>query len=127
MAAKRKPAFDDTHNALRRILQKYEGKGLTANPNAPNYYVLTGPQTETSWGKDVWFAGVRTGKAYVSFHLMPVYAFPDLLEGVSPGLRKRMQGKSCFNFNKPDPTLFKEVAKLTAASYKRYRERKLIR
>ena len=126
MAAKQKPAFDDTHNALRKILQKYERKGLTANSDEPGHYVLTGPQTETSWGKDVWFAGVKTGKAYVSFHLMAVYIFPDLLEGVSPDLRKRMQGKSCFNFTKPDPALFKEVAKLTEASWKRYRERKLI-
>jgi hypothetical protein len=27
---------------------------------------------------------------------MPVYAWPDLLEDASPELRKRMQGKSCF-------------------------------
>ena len=29
MAAKPKPAFDDTHNALRNILQKYEGSGVS--------------------------------------------------------------------------------------------------
>jgi hypothetical protein len=41
---------------------------------------------------------VRKGKSYVSFHLIPVYMFPDLLKGLSPALEKRMQGKSCFNF-----------------------------
>jgi hypothetical protein len=112
--------------ALKKILAKYEGKGLAANPDKRGSYVLTGPQTETSWGKDVWFGAVRTGKAYVSFHLITVYVFPDLLENVSPELKKRMQGKSCFNFTKPDAALFKEVATLTEASYKRYRAQKLI-
>ena len=127
MAPSAKKAFDDTHAALKKILAKYEGKGLSANPDKPGNYVLTGPQTEKSWGKEVWFGGVRTGKAYVSFHLMPVYVFPDLLENVSTDLKKRMQGKSCFNFTRPDPALFNEVARLTDASYKRYRTEKLIR
>ena len=127
MAATAKKTFDETHAALKKILVKYEGKGLAANPDTAGNYVLTGPQTETSWGKDVWFAGVKTGKTYVSFHLMAVYVFPDLLKDVSPHLKKRMQGKSCFNFTKPDPALLKEVATLTEASYKRYRAEKLIR
>ena len=127
MSPSQKPTFDETYGALKRILAKYEGKGLTANPDTPGNYVLTGPRTEASWGKDVWFGAVRTGKAYVSFHLIAVYVFPDLLENISPDLKKRMQGKSCFNFKKPDPPLFKEVAKLTDASYKRYRAEKLIR
>jgi hypothetical protein len=126
MAAAPKKAFDETHAALKKILVKYEGNGLAANPDKPGHYVLIGPPTETSWGKDVWFAGVKTGKAYVSFHLIAMYVFPDLLENVSPELKKRMQGKSCFNFTKPDVALFKEVAKLTEASYKRYRAQKLI-
>jgi hypothetical protein len=126
MAVTQKQAFDETHAALKKILAKYEGKGLEANPNKPGHYVLTGPRTETSWGKDIWFGGVRTGKSYVSFHLIAVYVFPDLLEKVSPDLKKRMQGKSCFNFTKPDPALLKEVAKLTEAGYKRYRAEKLI-
>jgi hypothetical protein len=32
---------------------------------------------------------------------------------MSPGLRKRMQGKSCFNFTKLDEELFAELAVLT--------------
>ena len=126
MAAAQQNAFDETA-ALKKILAKYEGKGLAANPDKSGHYVLTGPQTETSWGKDVWFGAVRTGKAYVSFHLMAAYVFPDLLENVSADLKTRMQGKSCFNFTKPDPALLKELAKLTEAGYKRYRAEKLIR
>jgi hypothetical protein len=63
----------------------------------------------------MWFGAVRAGKAYVSYHLMPVYSSPALAARISPALKKRMQGKSCFNFTKPDPDLFAELADLTAA------------
>ena len=72
------------------------------------------------------FGGVRTGKAYVSFHLMSVYAFPDLLKSMSPELKKRMQGKSCFNFKEVDEELFKELAKLTKAGAARFTDEKFI-
>jgi hypothetical protein len=58
-------------------------------------------------------------KNYVSFHLMPVYMYPDLLEGASPGLMKRMQGKSCFNFKRVEPDTFEELRALTERSCQR--------
>jgi hypothetical protein len=72
------------------------------------------------------FGGVRLGKAYVSFYLMSVYASPDLLQGMSPALKKRMQGKSCFNFKDMDEKLFKELAKLTKAGAVKFSEEKFI-
>lgn len=69
------------------------------------------------------FGGVEIKKNYVSFHLIPVYVFPDLLESVSPALKKRMQGKSCFNFKAVDAALFTELQALTAAGLARYREK----
>jgi hypothetical protein len=63
----------------------------------------------------LWFGEVRRGKAYVSFLLMPIYANTALRARISPALKKRMQGKSCFNFTKPDPALFAELAELTVA------------
>jgi len=74
----------------------------------------------------VWFGAVQTRKSYVSYHLMAVYAFPDLLDGLSPELRKRMQGKSCFNFKAVDDKLFRELAKLTDKGYRRFKKEKLI-
>jgi hypothetical protein len=59
------------------------------------------------------FGGVRLGKNYVSFHLMSVYASPGLLRNTSPELKKRMQGKSCFNFKEVDKKLFSELKALT--------------
>jgi len=64
-----------------------------------------------------WFAGTRLGKRYVSYYLMPIYVKPSLLDGISPELRRRMQGKSCFNFAKVDEPLLADLEALTEASY----------
>jgi len=72
------------------------------------------------------FGGVQIKKNYVSYHLMPVYAFPDLLDGLSPELKKRMQGKSCFNFKTVDKALFKELGALTRKGYQRYKKEGLV-
>ena len=67
-------------------------------------------------------AGIRVGKTYVSYYLMPVYGMPGLLDGISPELSKRMQGKACFNFTRVDEPLFTELAALTATGIDRYRD-----
>jgi len=64
---------------------------------------LSSPVTQV---KAVCFGAVRLGKNYVSYYLMPVYMTPALQKRISPELRKRMQGKSCFNFTEIDPILF---------------------
>jgi hypothetical protein len=67
-----------------------------------------------------YFAGVRSGKRYVSYYLMSVYAFPEQLAGLSPELRRRMQGKACFNFTRVDESLMTELAELTARGVERW-------
>ena len=57
------------------------------------------------------------GKNYVSYHLMSVYMRKVEM---SPELRKRLQGKACFNFATVDEKLFGELAKLTASGLKDY-------
>ena len=82
----------------------------------PDGIELTSDWTHPSKpGQSMWFGGVRQGKAYVSYHLMPVYTHPALLETISPALKKRMQGKSCFNFKVADAALFDELEALTRA------------
>ena len=66
-------------------------------------------------GNPVMFAAVRIGKNYVSFHLLPVYMNPRLQQTISPELKKRMQGKACFNFKTVDEELFRQLAELTSA------------
>jgi len=67
----------------------------------------------------MWFGEVRLGKAYVSFHLMPLYMSEKLTSTISPALKKRMQGKTCFNFKTdPEPELLAELERLTEAGLK---------
>jgi hypothetical protein len=127
VAARRNPQFAPVAAKLRAVLRTNAGKGLTPRVDKPGTYALIGPPTESSRGKDVWFGAVTVGKSYVGYHLMPVYAFPKLLRDVSPALRKRMQGKSCFNFTEVDGRLFAELARLTKKGYREFRRAKLIR
>ena len=76
-------------------------------------------------GRPLFVAAVQTRKNYVSFHLMPVYACPGLLEEMSPALRKRMQGKSCFNFTAIDPVHVNELAVLTKKGIEGFKKIKL--
>jgi len=67
-----------------------------------------------------YFGGVRIGKSYVAYYLMGVYGDPGLIARMSPELRKRMQGTSCFNFRKIDEELFAELAVLTERTATHY-------
>ncbi len=69
---------------------------------------------------------MRLGKNYVSFYLMSVYGSPGIMKSISPGLKKRMQGKSCFNFKEVDEKLFKELDQLTKAGAARFNDQKFI-
>ena len=105
---------------LRAILKPY-AKALTVTADSPEAFSLDGPYSE-KWKKTVFCGAAQIKKNYVSFYLMPVYMCPDLLERISPGLKKRMQGKSCFNFKQPEPALFKELAALTRAGFERFQK-----
>jgi len=107
---------------LKNILKPFEAK-LTVTADTPGAYSLDGPYSE-KWKKQLFFGSAQIKKNYVSFYLMPVYMFPDLLKDISPELRKHMQGKSCFNFKKVEPELFKELVELTRKSVERFRTSK---
>jgi len=114
--------FDATFARLKEILAAYEGK-LNVVADTRDYYALETDHVLKN-KRRLYFAGVRRGKAYVSFHLMPVYACPEITEKISADLKKRMQGKSCFNFKAPDEKLFNELRKLTKAGFTRFTSKK---
>jgi len=97
--------------ALKRILEPY-ANGNRVVHNKPGYYYLETVEP-INRGRPLFLAAVKRGKAYVSFHLMPVYGSQELLAAISPELKRRMQGKACFNFKTVDEKLFAELAKLT--------------
>ena len=112
--------FPIVFEELKAILRPY-ANNLTVTADTPEGYSLDGPYSE-KWKKVIFFAAAQTKKNYVSFYLMPVYMFPELLKDISPGLKKHMQGKSCFNFKKVEPELFKELRELTRKGVERFRE-----
>ena len=114
------PDFPSVFDELKKILKLYASK-LTITADTPEAYSLDGPYSE-KWKKAVFFGAVQIKKNYVSFYLMPVYMFPDLLKDISPELKKHMQGKSCFNFKKVDPDLFNELASLTRKGVDRFKK-----
>jgi len=107
---------------LKSIFKPYE-KNLTVTADTATDYSLDGPYSE-KYKKVLFFGAAQIKKNYVSFYLMPVYMFPDLLKEMSPELKKHMQGKSCFNFKNVEPELFSELASLTRQSVERSRAAK---
>ena len=104
-------------------MKPYE-TGLNITADTPEAYSLDGPYSE-KWKREVFFGSAQIKKNYVSFYLMPVYMYPDLLREISPELKKRMQGKSCFNFKKVEPELFQELEDITKNSYERFQKEEL--
>ena len=114
--------FPIVFEQLKNILKPF-GSKLTVTADTPNVYSLDGPYGE-KWQKQLFFGSAQIKKNYVSFYLMPVYMFPDLLKDISPQLKKHMQGKSCFNFKKIEPDLFKRLAELTRKGVETFRTSK---
>ena len=105
---------------LRKILTTYAEDLDCTRDESDDYYLNTRHIMKNK--KPLFFGAAQIKKNYVSFHLMPVYVFPELVENISPELKSRMQGKSCFNFKKADQVLFDELANLTEKGYQKYRE-----
>lgn len=109
---------------LQKILEPYE-KHLHLLPSKLGSYSLV-TRLAVHKGKPLWFAAIRTGKNYVSYHLLPVYMNAAMQKRIPPKLKARMQGKACFNFSQVDPELFRELAELTAAGFEGYRALKYV-
>jgi hypothetical protein len=109
----------EAFETLKAILKKHAGH-LIVTKDTPKLYYVDAGYSET-WKKDVFFGAVRLGKSYVSYHLIPVYACPDLLDDF-PALKKRMQGKSCFNFKTVSAEQAKELDQLTRRSVQRFKK-----
>ena len=109
--------FDAVFDRLKAILEPYARQMYVSADDATWYGIDLAPEAQRN--PTTWFGAVRRGKRYVSIYLMPVYVDPGLLDGASPALGKRMQGKSCFNFNKVDEPLIGQLEALVRTGYER--------
>lgn len=113
--------FQSIFDRLKPIYAAYADDCYIVHDMPGNYY-LGSHEVRSKDGYRTGFGGVEIRKNYVSAHLMPVYTNPELLDHISDGLRKRMQGKSCFNFKKEDAVLFDELETLVAAGIRQFRD-----
>ena len=109
---------DDIFSKLKDILTPYAGHLDVDLDDAENYHLNTRHIMKNK--KPLFFGAVNINKSYISFHLMPVYVNPSLLDSMSDQLRKRMQGKSCFNFKTFDEELMRELQLLADAGFQFY-------
>jgi hypothetical protein len=111
-------SFEEIFAALKPIFEKY-ADSLAVQVDKPDQYYLE-TRTAVRKGQRFQFGGVKIGKAYVSFHLMTVMR-PAIQAAISPELKKRMQGKSCFNFTRVEPSHIAELTKLAAAGFEEFK------
>jgi hypothetical protein len=110
--------------ALRQILKPYEIQFAVKTDKPGNCYLET--RAASLNGRRLFFAGAKIKKNYVSFYLTPLYMFPDLLNRISPVLKKLMQGQCCFNFTKMDQDCFDELHELTQSAFQRIKAEALL-
>lgn len=103
--------LDEVYAALLDVMTTH-ASDLTLTNDKPGSTTVESQDLDAK-GKPLWFGAVQTKQNYVSYHLMPVYEDPALLDNISAELKARMQGKSCFNFKKVDTDLFAELGVLT--------------
>jgi len=111
--------FLDVFAALKPLLVRQASRFAVEQDKPREYSLVTKvpspfPQHK---GQHMAFGAVKIGKGYVSYHLMPLYMNAPLATRISPELKTRMQGKSCFNFKTvPAETVLVQLQKLTEAA-----------
>ena len=121
--------FSSVFAALKPLLASHAKKLHVVVDNDSEYTLVSAIQCPLpeKKGERIYFGAVKAGKAYVSFHLFPLYMNPELVSTISPELKRRMQGKTCFNFRTtPEASLLKELKALTSAGFKIFRQRKWV-
>ena len=105
---------------LKKVLASFD-EGVEIKKDTPDYYYLN--TNKRVKDKEMFFGAVQIRKSYVAYHLYPVYTHPELLNEIPESLRKRMQGKSCFNFKKEiTEEQLDAIRALTKESYKKFVE-----
>ncbi|MFK7966414.1 MAG: hypothetical protein AB8C46_20820 [Burkholderiaceae bacterium] len=113
-------AFEDVFKGLKALLKPHT-KTMDITHDEPGRFWVDTAHIMSN-GKPLFFGAVEIKKKYVSYHLMPVYVTPALLNDLSPELKRRMQGKSCFNFKAVDRDLSKELGEITRRGRQSYRD-----
>lgn len=104
-----------TFELLKTILEPYADELVVVKDTEDEYY-LNYPENSKN-GKPYFFASAKIRKNNVAFYFMPVYEYPELLEACSEELLKKLTGKSCFHFTKPDTELLAQLTQLVEEGF----------
>ncbi len=115
-------------NQSEGLIAREEVIGSKAKIKKPGYHLYVEEEVSLFGKKpqQTYVAGVIQNKNYVSFHLMPIYSDPELIEDVIPELKKYMKGKSCFNIKKTSENLLKSVITVLNNGIQIYKKKKWI-
>ena len=104
-------ALGEIFTALRAILRIFQEE-FVVKADKPNHCSLE-TRSPSLNGRRLFFAAAKVKKNYVSYYLPALYMFPELAHRISPELRRRLYGQSCFNFVAVDQDCLTELEKLT--------------
>jgi hypothetical protein len=99
---------------LRGIMAEHAGAVDVVDDGPAGYRLST--RLVRKDGYALVFGAAEIKKRYVSYQLMPVCMAAGGVLPISAQLRRRMQGKACFNFTRIDEGLFFELSDLTRLS-----------
>jgi len=117
--------FGQIFARMREMLANYAPKLRVREDTPVDYYLET--EFSEKWNKPLFFGSAAIKRNYVSYYLMPVYMYPELLDGAPAQLKKRMQGKSCFNFKRLDEPLLQELEALTRQGFEKFEAEGLVK
>lgn len=80
--------MNDVFDALKTIMKSHVQALEIKHDKPENFDVYTFHVMKNK--ETLWFGSVQIKKNYVSYHLMPVYVNPKLLNDLSPELKQRM-------------------------------------
>jgi hypothetical protein len=101
-------------NRLRALLEPYAARLVPST-----IYGLP-----TMWRPDAmpsnWFAFVKPATTHVSLCLLPIHDHPELLDPLSPGLRRCVTGRSTITFRSMSDQDVSELERLLARAFAVY-------
>lgn len=123
----------ETYQSLKKKITPYEKK-LKVAMDRPHRYDLCGDKVynvtsertgKTSQKKDAAFVSIIMQKDYVGFYFMPIYYHKGLMDEFSEAMNKRLKGKCCFHFKKPQE-VDREVDKLLKKGFAMFKENNFV-
>lgn len=109
---------------LKEILKKYEPPFSHKIDTDAGYDLWSFRAVEMFGRKypEVYFGGIVLRGKYISLYNMAIYMNKKLTENLSPALKKKLSGKSCFHLTELNDSMISEIEGLFENSYQYYKD-----